>query len=135
MLDTTFSELAALARACREAHVSLYVLVLPEHYQGTEASWEEFLRKNRELGAPPSGTPRREPVDVLIERVQALGVPTWDFYPEAIGMGGAHSRFYMEGDYHWSRLGHEVIARGLYERLHEEGLLERLHSARKASPR
>lgn len=122
MLDQTFAELAALAAAAEARGVLFRVLVFPEQEQDDPRHWEAYCRNNAPAGAPPAGTPRREPSDVLVERCRALGLETWDFFEVAERLGADRARLLAEDGRHWSSAGHALVAEEL-ERLLRAGLL------------
>ncbi|QDU66424.1 SGNH/GDSL hydrolase family protein [Engelhardtia mirabilis] len=135
MLSATLDEAQALGAACAERGIELRILVLPEIWQDSAVTWRSFLRRNQQAGAPPVDTPRREPTTVLEELLQERGLATWNFFDEVDRMGRDRERFVMGDNHHWSKAGHEVIARGIVERLREEGLLQSLRERRAAAPR
>jgi hypothetical protein len=135
MLEATLDEAQALAARCAERGVELRIVVLPEISQDAERAWNEFLVRNQPLGAPPLGTPRAEPTDVLAELLEARGVRTWNFFDEVDRMGTDRARYIMDDNFHWSFDGHAVFGRGLLSRLRGEGLLEELAARRAAHPR
>jgi hypothetical protein len=134
MLAQTFGELAALARAAEEHGVVFRVLVFPEQEEDDPRRWEAYCRNNAAHGAPPPGTPRREPCEVLIERCEALGLETWDFFEVADRLGSDRARLLAEDGRHWSSEGHAVVAAALAERL-RGGLLDELSRRRARPPR
>jgi hypothetical protein len=113
MLDQTFLELAALAAAAVEQGVVFRVLVFPEQEQDDPRRWEAYCRNNAPAGAPPPGTPRREPTEVLIERCRALGLEVWDFSEVADRLGADRAHLLAEDGRHWSSAGHAVVAQEL----------------------
>ncbi len=134
MLERTFEELAALAARARELGVELRVLAFPEQAQADPALWERFCTHNASRGAPPVGTPRTEPTEVLIERCEALGIECWDFTAEVDALGADPERLLADDERHWSDEGHGLVAAGIAERL-RAGLLEELVERRRANPR
>jgi len=134
-LDRTFEELAALGRIAERAGVEVRVVLLPEHYQATDAAWRGFLEREAPFGAPPQGTPRSEPIDVLEELLAAIGLETWSLAEEARAMGHDPARYQMPDDYHWSAEGHALIADALDRELRRERLIEAALAKRAASPR
>ena len=134
MVARTFEELAALGAAASEAGVALRVMVFPEQAQASELAWERFCRNNAARGAPPVGTPRTEPTEVLLERSRAVGLACWDFTPEVEALGAGRARLLAEDGRHWTADGHAVVAEGLARRL-REGLLDELLERRRGRTR
>lgn len=130
MLARTFDELAALRDAVAAVGAELRLLVMPEHYQDAARHWRGYCAENQAMGAPPLGTPRNEPTDVLAEMCQALGLEVWRFDEEIERIGADRKTFLAEDERHWSPVGHRVIANGLRRRLIEGGLIERLAQRR-----
>jgi lysophospholipase L1-like esterase len=135
MLEATLREADALAGACRERGVELRFVVLAEVMQDSEPAWTEFLRANQQQGAPPLGTPRREPNEVLVELLEERGHRCWDLFDEVDRMGLDRARFIMGDNFHWSKPGHDVFARALWERIQAEGLVDELVRRRQERPR
>ena len=134
MLERTYDELRALGEAARAQGVELRVLVFPEQNQDDPERWEAFCRDNAARGAPPPGTPRSEPTEVLLERCRAMGLETWDFSAEADRLGADGARLLADDGRHWSDEGHAVVAEGLARRL-RDGLLDELAARRERNPR
>ncbi len=135
MLRALLDEAEALNAICRRRNIELRMLVLPENDMDNDRTWAQYLRNNQASGAPPIGTPRREPVDVLEELLRERGIRTWNFFDEVSHMGVDRAAFTMPDNAHWNQRGHEVIARGVSRRIQEEGLLETLRERRAANPR
>lgn len=135
MYQRTLEEFSILAEACRERGVELRVGILVDLIQDSDKAWANFLRNNQLEGAPPLDTPRREPIEVLREDLEARGIVCWDFFEEADRMGQDRRAFLMPDDAHWNEAGHLVLARGIFKRLEAEGLLETLRQRRAAKPR
>jgi hypothetical protein len=135
MLQLLLDEAQALNEICRRRGIELRLLVLPENDMDSDRGWAEYLRNNQASGAPPIGTPRSEPVEVLEELLRERGIPTWNFFEELSFMGVDRPAFTMPDNAHWNERGHEVIARGISRRIQEEGLLETLRERRLSTPR
>lgn len=135
MYQRTLEEFSALAEACRQRGVELRVGILVDVIQDSEKAWANYLRNNQLEGAPPLETPRREPIEVLREALEARGIACWDFFEEADRMGQDRRAYLMPDDAHWNEAGHLVLARGIFKRLEAEGLLETLRQRRAAKPR
>lgn len=127
--------LESLQATCDERGTALRVLVFPAQQNDSDEAWNDFLIRGKQDGAPPLGTPRREPSDELIRILEERGIKTWDFFPEMNEMGKQRARYIMGDNYHWSELGHTTVARGIYRRMNQEGLLEEGVQARVANPR
>jgi hypothetical protein len=125
-LASSFQEVADLVEYARSRGVELRFVLNTGTEQVNEGVWEEFLRRNALRGAPPVGTPRREPIDVLAEWLAPTGVETWDFYPVISYMGADLDQFILSRNNHWSPKAHRLVARALLRHLTEGGLLERL---------
>lgn len=134
MLQRTFDELSALQRACDQRGVELRALLFLEGFMDSDARWQKYLRNCASRGAPPMGTPRREPVAVLGETLDGLGIGWWSFFDEITLIGTDHDRFTADG-VHWKAPGHRVIARGMYEELLATGLADALRARRAGHPR
>lgn len=134
MLERTWSELAALADACRERGVELRVVLVPEPYMDRENRWRTYLRNNAAAGAPPIATQREEPLDVLAEEAARVGAASWTLLP-ALDVIGSDRERYTCDKAHWSDEGHLVIARHLLERIRADRLDEALPAARAVRPR
>ena len=136
-VDVTEVEVAALVAECRTAGVELRFVVTPVAEQQSEARWERFLQSAQDVGAPPAGTPRREPTEALLERLAALDAVAWDLWEvgERIGERPNDFTYARRGDDHWNPAGHTLIARALFARLRKDALLAELATRRAASPR
>jgi hypothetical protein len=134
MMERTFEELAALGAAAAERGIEFRVLVFPEQMQDDPERWEAYCRNNAARGAPPVGTPRGEPTEVLLERCAALGLATWDFSEEVDRLGADRARLLVHDSRHWSGDGHAVVAEGIARRL-RAGLLDQLVEHRRQTPR
>jgi lysophospholipase L1-like esterase len=135
LLDRTWPDLAALAAGCREAGVELRAVLVPEPYMDSDERWREYLVENAGLGAPPVGTPRKEPIDVLAEKLAALGIQSWSMFDAMSLIGSDHDTFTCSDGGHWTAAGHEVIALAMLQNLRRENLLETLRERRAAHPR
>ncbi len=136
MIDATVVEACTLARLCAERRIRLVFVALPEMFQCNEKVWEHHLREHRPAGAPPVGTPRREPLEALEDLFRAAGLEVWTFWDEVDLMGRERLKYVVSrSDNHWTKAGHEVFARGLRERLVADGLLTELAQQRRAAPR
>ena len=136
LIGATLAEARALRDQCAESGTELVVVVLPEIFQCNDQVWEHHLREHQRSGAPPIGTPRREPLDALEQLFAGQGFRTWSFWDEVERMGLDRLRYVVSRtDNHWTRAGHELVARGLAQRLKQSGLLEELAGARRARPR
>ena len=135
MLTRTWADLAALAKGCREAGVELRALLVPEPFMDCEAHWHEHLVDNVSAGAPPVGTPRVEPIEVLDEKLSALGITCWSFHDALTVIGGDRKKFTGADGQHWSAAGHDVIAATILRNIKREGLLETLRERRQGRPR
>lgn len=135
MLATTLAEVDALAAACAARGVELRVLVLAEPEADTEQGWRDYLAEAQRSGAPPAGTPRTEPTDVLAQMLTERGHTVWNFYDEVASMGPQRGRFTMQDRKHWNAAGHDVFARGVMQRLRAERVLATLVERRRAAPR
>jgi hypothetical protein len=135
MFQATLAEFEVLAEQCRRRGVELRVGVLADIVQDSERAWSGFLRNNQAEGCPPLDTPRSEPIDVLIELLEARGIRCWNFLAEAEQIGRDRTPFIMPDMVHWNRAGHEVLARGIAKRLEAEALIAELLKKRRANPR
>ena len=135
ILNRTLDEISALQRECEERGIELRILVFPEQQNDSERAWRDFLVKWQPAGAPPLDTPRTEPTDELQRILEERGIRVWNFFDELDRMGKDRKSFVMEDSYHWSELGHTVIARGIFRRLTEEGSLSEMIERRKQNPR
>ena len=134
-IDRSLDRLQQLARKVEASGAEFRALVMPEPFMDKPVRWENWLRGNQGSLAPPLGTPRSEPVDVLIEMLDERGIQSWNFFEEGNEMGRGGTRFYMDPQGHWSHDGHMLIARGIYKRLVDTGLLTELAERRAANPR
>jgi lysophospholipase L1-like esterase len=135
LIDATIEELVALDALCDARGVELRVIVLAEPETDTQKGWDEYLVDARRVGAPPTGTPRDEPTDLLEERLTARGLAVWNFFDEVASMGPQRAAHTMPDRQHWNARGHAVFARGVMKRLREERLIGELAARRAASPR
>lgn len=135
LIDATIAELVALDAQCEARGVELRVIVLAEPEADTEKGWNEYLAEARRSGAPPIGTPRSEPTELLAELLASHGLATWNFQGEVESMGPQRAQHTMPDRQHWNARGHAVFARGVLKRLREERLLVELTTRRAANPR
>jgi hypothetical protein len=134
-VEQTLERIELLARQVEQQGGEFRALVMPEAYMDKPIRWQNHLRGTQDTGAPPLGTPREEPNETLIEMLAERGVRAWNFFEEGDRMGQGGERFYMDAAGHWSHDGHSLIARGIANRILEEGLLEELAARRAANPR
>jgi len=135
LIDATIEELVALDGECKARGVELRVIVLAELEADTDKGWSEYLADARRSGAPPQGTPRSEPTDLMEELLEARGLATWNFFDEVATMGPQRTLHTMPDRQHWNARGHAVFARGVLKRLREERLVVELNARRAAEPR
>lgn len=135
MLESTWDNLETLAAGCRKAGVELRAILVPEFFMDAEAPWRDHLAKNANMGAPPVGTPRREPIDVLAEKLKAMGIQSWSMFDALNMIGTDHERYCCPDGRHWSADGHEVVATAMLNALQRDGLLDTLRQRRAAKPR
>jgi lysophospholipase L1-like esterase len=133
-LGAALADAASLVEACRERGIELRFVVYPEFFADTEAHWNGYLKRNAAAGAPPLGTPRREPVEALAERLAEVGGRCWEFLDEISRMGGDRGRYMQPDNDHWSPAGHGLVAEGIRLRLEREGLLAAAVERRRAQP-
>jgi hypothetical protein len=134
MVRHTGQELRALATVCERGGVELRAVVMHEPYQTTDAQWKFWVSLSRAFGAPPQGTPREEPVRMLMEMLADAGIESFDMSAELDQIGADLETFTVDKR-HWSRTGHLVMAYGIFERMRDGGLLVDLMDRRAASPR
>lgn len=133
-LQRTWSELDALGRACRARGCELRVLLVPEPYMDKEERWRGFLRENAALGAPPLGTPRDEPLELLRAELAQRQIASWSLRDTLAVIGADRARYTCDKA-HWSAAGHELVAQALLAFLRADGLDSALPAARAKRPR
>jgi hypothetical protein len=134
LLELSFGEAAALVEAARARGIHLRFLLYPEYEMSSGPAWERFLQSQAGRGAPPMGTPRDEPMEVLEQRLSAAGGECWSIFDLVSSFVLQHQRF-IESNDHWTPAGHAAIGGALAELLARERLLERLAADRAARPR
>jgi hypothetical protein len=133
-LQQTFDELRALGVAAREAGVEVRAVVLPEPYMDDPARWRNYTLNHRDKGAPPVGTPREQPLEVLTEVLAERGIGSYSMLQPITQIGADRAKFTCD-EAHWSPIGHELIARAIFQHMLREELPERLMKERAANPR
>jgi hypothetical protein len=126
LLDATREVVGELARQCREREIELRLALLPALHGCTEEGWERYLALYQDDGAPPVGTPRREPLEALADWLAPTGAETWDLYDTASYIGQNPERHVLQSSQHWSPAGHRVMALSLHHQLQADGALVRL---------
>jgi hypothetical protein len=96
--------------------------------------WTRFLQQQAGRGAPPAGTPRTEPLQVLGERLAAEGGTCWSLDPIVSAFERQHDAFIYPND-HWRPAAHAGVAQGLAKLIDDEGLLDALAGSRRERPR
>jgi hypothetical protein len=148
LLQRTWDEIAALDEAARAQGAELRVVLHYEPFMDGPGAWAAYLRDHAAGGAPPPGTPREEPLEVLREECARRGIGCWSLADVLTRIGTDHARYTCD-DAHWSAEGHALVAEGLAERLAADdggtptrpgtlaagGLIERLRRARADRPR
>ena len=81
------------------------------------------------------GTPRREPLDVLAEKLSGMGIQSWSMFDALNMIGTDHEKYCCPDERHWSAAGHELIATAILENLRRDQLLDTLRQRRAAHPR
>lgn len=136
MMETTRAELRELARDCAAHGAELRAVIVPHSAQYGDEPWQLFLQSFQSQAAPPLGTPRSEPTDVLEAWVAELGIASWNLYPEVSRFFEPSKTMILDDNAHWSPAGHARVGKALQERLAAEpGLAARLLAARAANPR
>ncbi|TAJ19414.1 MAG: SGNH/GDSL hydrolase family protein [Planctomycetota bacterium] len=133
-LQRTFDELRALGIAAREAGVELRAVVMPEPYMDHPARWKNYTQNHGDKGAPPVGTPREEPLEVLTEVLTERGIESYSMLQPITQIGTDRDKYNVD-EGHWKSIGHELIARAIFLSMVREGLPERLMKERAAHPR
>lgn len=134
MLQRTFDELRALGAEARAAGVELRAVVIPEPYMDHPARWRNYTLNHADKGAPPAGTPREQPLEVLTEVLAERGIESYSMLQPITQIGADRAQFTCD-EAHWTPLGHELIARAIFQQMIREGLPERLMKGRAANPR
>lgn len=134
VLEATFAEFQSLQEKCDRLGIEVRAVVIAEPSQGSEGRWERYLERENKTGAPRPGTDRREPNEVLEERLSAVGVDSWQFF-EVIAAMGRQPDHYLCDNFHWSEAGHYLIAQRLLRQMSQEGFLNTLPRSREKKPR
>lgn len=136
MLAATFEEIGALRDACERGDVELRVAVVPHSSQYGDGTWERYLSRHQTRSAPPLGTPRSEPNEVLAGRLVEVGFVVWDLFDELAPFAERPGHYLLSDKAHWSIEGHRLVAYALAHRMgSEDGLADRLSARRGARPR
>lgn len=134
LLQRGFDEARALVEAAAARGVQVRFVVYPATEMASAKIWTRFLQQQAGRGAPPAGTPRTEPLEVLAERLQAVGGTCWSLDPIVSAFEREHDVFIYPND-HWRPVAHAAVAQGLAELIEGEGLLDSLAAARRGRPR
>jgi hypothetical protein len=98
------------------------------------ARWRNYTLNHRDKGAPPVGTPREQPLEVLTEVLAERGIGSYSMLQPIAQIGADRAKFTCD-EAHWSPIGHELIARAIFQHMLREELPERLMKERAANPR
>jgi len=133
----TLDQYRLLIDECAARGIELRFALNTEPEQQSEGRWVRFLEQRQITGAPALGTPRTEPSEVLAELVQGIGGQAWDLWDMNMRFGQQPELYtnIQRGDDHWNGEGHFVVARQLYLRLTDAGLLEAVAQRRETRPR
>lgn len=134
MLQRTFDELRALGVEARAAGVELRAILIAEPYMDSPQRWRNYTFDHGDKGAPPVGTARQEPLEVLAEVLEQRGIASYSLLPTLTQIGTDRPRYTCDKR-HWSPAGHELIASAILQHMLAEGLPERLKKGRATNPR
>ncbi|HZM00784.1 MAG TPA: hypothetical protein VFD43_11085 [Planctomycetota bacterium] len=134
LLQRGFDEATALVEAAQARGAQVRFLLYPEWEQCGDAVWTRFLQAQAGRGAPPLGTPRTEPMEVLAERLQAEGGRCWSLFELISGFARRPDEYILPND-HWTPAGHAAVAGAIAELIEGEGLLPELAAVRARRPR
>jgi lysophospholipase L1-like esterase len=114
-VDNALAVLAEIKRVCDERRIPLFIVIIPAELQFNMALQKEVMARL------PPGTKwdNTRPNRLLQERLDRLGVPYLDLYPE-FAEASKTTVLYRPRDTHWNiagnRLAAEAIARALLAR-------------------
>ena len=134
LLQRGLDEARALVEAAAARGAQVRFVVYPATEMASAKLWTRFLRQQAGRGAPPVGTPRTEPLQVLAERLAAEGGTCWSLDPIVSAFEQQHDAFIYPND-HWRPVAHTAVAQGLERLIEDEALLDTLAAARRARPR
>ena len=133
LLQRGLDEARALVEAAAARGAQVRFVLYPATEMASAKIWTRFLRQQAGRGAPPAGTPRTEPLEVLAERLAAEGGTCWSLDPIVSAFEQQHDAFIYAND-HWKPVAHKAVAQGL-ERLIDRELLDALATSRQGRPR
>jgi hypothetical protein len=111
-VDDALAAMAEIKRLCDEHRVPLFVVIIPDEMQVNIALQKEIMARLR----PGTKWDNTQPNRLLGDRLDRLGVPYLDLYPE-FAEASKTTVLYRPRDTHWNiagnRLAAEVIARSL----------------------
>lgn len=134
LLQRGLDEAHALVEAAAARGVPVRFAVYPATEMASARIWTRFLQQQAGRGAPPAGTPRTEPLDVLAERLHSEGGVCWSLDAVVSAFEQEHEAFIYPND-HWRPVDHAAIAQVLAQLIDDEGLLDTLATARHGHPR
>jgi len=134
LMQRGLDEARALVEAAAARGSQVRFVLYPATEMTSAKAWTRFLQQQAGRGAPPAGTPRTEPLEVLAERLQAEGGTCWSLDPIVNAFERQHDAFIYPND-HWRPVAHRAVAQGLERLIEDEGLLDTLATARRERPR
>lgn len=134
LLQRGLDEARALVEAAAARGAQVRFVIYPATEMASAKIWTRFLQQQAGRGAPPAGTPRTEPLQVLAERLAAEGAKCWSLDPIVSAFERQHDAFIYPND-HWRPAAHAGVAQGLAKLIEDEALLEALATSRRGRPR